>query len=54
MSRFDFSRYQKLFDQYGLEPAKQDVLKNCLKALTENIVKQRVTPNSEVEKIWNY
>ena len=47
---FDFSRYQKLFDQYGLEPAKQDVLKNCLKALTENIVKQRVTPNSEVEK----
>lgn len=47
---FDFSRYQKLFDQYGLEPAKQDVLKYCLKTLTENIVKQRVTPNSEVEE----
>lgn len=47
---FDFSRYQKMFDQYGLEPAKQDVLKNCLKTLTENIVKQRVTPNSEVEE----
>jgi glutamine kinase len=47
---FDFFRYQKLFDQYGLESEKQDVLKNCLKTLTENIVKQRVTPNSEVEE----
>ena len=47
---FDFFRYQTLFDQYGLEPAKQDVLKDCLKTLTENIVKQRVTPNSEVEE----
>ena len=47
---FDFFRYQTLFDQYGLEPAKQDALKDCLKTLTENIVKQRVTPNSEVEE----
>jgi len=47
---FDFSRYQILFDQYNLELEKQNELKACLKKLTENIVKQRVTSNSEIEK----
>ena len=47
---FDFSRYQALFKQYSLEPEKQNVLRICLKTLTENIIKQKVTSSLEVEE----